>query len=948
MAETAAELTVDVSAKETVSAVLARLESQLDRTNTSVEKIAAGMGARLGGAQQKAANDALSHAQAQSRLQVASGNTAGAIRTMQEALQSLPAGTTAAIRAETQLVQLQTKLAKETQGTSAFVDAFKQGLFGFVAPAAVASAALGALQATVQSFVDAFNFKANLDATTASIKSQLNGFRDVNATYNEAIAFGRQYNITQQQTNDILSSSTDILRSSKSSVSQLETALIRLQSRDVSKPISEASRALRELSSGDVTSIKELFNVPAKDALKMRDAILAGGDAVQVLLAWLDKNQVGVAALDQRLQGARGRINELEVAQEDLTKAQAAWAEGPGLTILEGKIRLISGATRLLNGDFDAMGQSAKNTGVELASQSAGFLAYVTALASGKSAAEATAAANDAVAASVNNLTQAQTNGGGGSWEMANGLTAEQNAANAAAEAIRQVAAEHQAAADKILAMVSANQSGAQASVLAAAQQQAQAAEVKKLTDETNKEVSAFLALNPTIDASGIAAQVAAGKIPALIGQLAALRVEAYSTRDAVAALAAAQGLQVKSNLTAAGLGINAPGLTSGKNNSVDAVVALQNANAKAADEQIKGDLAIAKAKGDTAAQVALLRKQQQGLNKDSLQYKQIEADIIGLQKGKKGGGAGGTKLSDQQKLNNQLQANQDAADNKSEYAERQHQQRMLDIEADFQKKQREQLAANEISKRQSQADFYDKLTSSELNKKKGGSAALQKIDADYQAAYQKSQELAQAGNAKLAADYLALKQKQADQELAYEEAKAKATEEKDKAEISRLEAIHKLRQQANAEEEKQLLAGGDANVNAKNQALADEAANYARSQDKIGTAADRAADRQIAAAQRAGKVIDEQALKVDKLGRSYDRIAPGAGQATPNGTPAGQTTTPATDQTTSTPQAPADIVAAVNAAKDAIVSALAAVERAEKDTGRALRSASNTGGIAG
>ena len=36
--DSAAELFVDVSARETVSAVLSRLESQLDKTNTSVEK----------------------------------------------------------------------------------------------------------------------------------------------------------------------------------------------------------------------------------------------------------------------------------------------------------------------------------------------------------------------------------------------------------------------------------------------------------------------------------------------------------------------------------------------------------------------------------------------------------------------------------------------------------------------------------------------------------------------------------------------------------------------------------------------------------------------------------------------------------------------------------------------------------------------------------------------
>jgi hypothetical protein len=919
-----AELSVDIGARETVSAVLARMESQLDRTNTSVEQIAANLAGKLGTSQQRAAQSALAHAQAEARLQAASGNAAAGIRTLQTALEGVDRASVSAIRAETQLVGMQTKLAKELSGTSQFVDAFKQGLFGFVAPAAAAGAALSVLQNTAQSFVDAFNFKAELEATTASVKSQLAGFRDVNATYAEASEFGRKYNITQQETNNILSSSTDILRASTSSVSQLETALIRLQSRDVSKPISEASRALRELSSGDVTSIKELFNVPAKDALAMRNEIVAGGDAVQVLTAWLDKAQVGTDALKLRAQGVKGTLNELAVAQEDLALAQAKWAEGPGLAILEAKIRVISGATRVLSGDTAAMGQSVTNTGVSVASSAQGLLAYVTALASGKSAAEAAAIANQTYATTTKAMTGALTDGGSGTWGLADAMTGEANAA-------QQAAAANQKAADTILLMTGNLDKNAESSVLATAQQKAQQAAVQELTDATNAEVAAFLAMNPLIDAAGIAAQVAAGKIPALIGQLAALRVEAYSTRDAVAALAAAQGLNTQ-KLAPGGVGAFAPGQTSGKNNSVDAVLALQTANKQATEDQIQGDLAIAKAKGDTAGQVALLRQQQEGLNKSSKEYKTLEADIIGLQKGKKGGGAGGggsssPKLSDQTKLNNQLQANQDTANNKFEDAEAQHLDRLLDIQAEFARKERDQLLANEVSKRQSQADFYDRLTSSELNKKKGGSQALQKIDADYQAAYQKSQELAQAGNAKLAADYLALKQKQADQELKYQEALAKAQEDKDKGEIGRLQSIHALRQQAAAEEEKQLLAGGDANVNAHDQSLAEEDDKHLTAQEKIGTASDRATERQIANATRAGKKIDETTLKVDKLGASYDRIGLGTPAA---GTPATQATgSDANDPAAAPKEDPT--VAALNAAKSAIVDALAKVEGATK-----------------
>ena len=420
---------------------------------------------------------------------------------------------------------------------------------------------------------------------TASIKSQLSGFRDVDATYTEAIQFGRQYNITQQQTNDILSSSTDILRGSTSSVSQLETALIRLQSRDVSKPISEASRALRELASGDVTSIKELFNIPAKDALAMRNEIIAGGDALQVLTSYLDKAQIGMQALELRSQGVHGHLEALKVAQEDLSLAQAEFAQGPGLTILQAQIAVTTGATRVLSGDFatarqsiaqaaeagsfgfqlfdgilagsltniatyqhaaDQAAASQAGVGNEAAATAAGFEAYKTTLAATGDQTQANAASDAAYAATV-----------GRHRHRRNPLDRSHNAAAAGqiaqAQAAQQAIAANQQAADGILLQVAALDKNAQSSVLATAQQAAQKAAVDQLTESTKADVDAFLALNPLIDAAGIASAVAAGKIPALIGQLAALRVEAYSTRDAVAALAAAQALNTKSNSAPAG-----------------------------------------------------------------------------------------------------------------------------------------------------------------------------------------------------------------------------------------------------------------------------------------------------------------------------------------------------------------------------------------------------------
>jgi hypothetical protein len=307
----------------------------------------------------------------------------------------------------------------ENFGTAA-IDQFKSGLLGIVGPAAVAGASIAAISATVESFKRAFTFKAELDATNLAIRTNLEGVRDSSAVFQEAAKFADKYRLTQKETADILTSSTDILRVSTASVGDLESALLRLQSRDVSKPISEAARALRELNSGDVTSIKELFNVPAREALRMKNEIANGGDAVLVLNGYLERAGVGMGVLENRAKGAAGAMNEQRIAQENLVIAQAKIASSAGgIFFVQGLTRQYQGLANLLNGDALAGLQA---TGRELQISAAGALAYAAATAQGKSAAEAQAIADQASAAAANSFADAQRNGGGGTFELVDAL----------------------------------------------------------------------------------------------------------------------------------------------------------------------------------------------------------------------------------------------------------------------------------------------------------------------------------------------------------------------------------------------------------------------------------------------------------------------------------------------------------------------------------------------
>lgn len=274
-------------------------------------------------AAQRLATETQKTASASQRLQTEEQKTA------RETANAAAAQDRAALSA-LRLAQAQEKAAHGSGLTAQFADAIKSSFLGILGPAALVATALGAATAAAQSFGDAFKFKADLDATNLSIQTNLNSVRDSAAVFREAERFADRYRLTQKETSDILSNSTDILRTSTSGVAQLEAALLRLQSRDVSKPISEAARALRELNSGDTTTIKEVFNVSADQANRMKAEIQGGRDAVQVLTDYLDRAGVGMEVLENRSKGVKGAINEAAIAQERLALAQAQIAEGPG------------------------------------------------------------------------------------------------------------------------------------------------------------------------------------------------------------------------------------------------------------------------------------------------------------------------------------------------------------------------------------------------------------------------------------------------------------------------------------------------------------------------------------------------------------------------------------------------------------------------------------------
>lgn len=450
----------------------------------------------------------------------------------------------AAVRAQTQLAAVQNRLKGITTGGQEVlgrtverfgadaIGQFKSGLLGIVGPAAIAGVALGALASAGERVRSAFLFKAQLDATNAAITAQLRPLRDSATVFGEAQQFANRYKLTQSELTDALSTSIGVMRISNAGTQDILTTFGRLQTLAPDKSIGEAARAVRELASGDTTSIKELFNVSARDANRMKQEIQGGADAIKVITAFLDDAQIGMEGLEARASGAAGKIKDLAVQQERFNLALAGQAGGAGEGLLDFRINALKELGALLSGDFRDV--EARNAG-----RAAAQVAYNTALAQGKTDAEAYAAAQQAnvsaaqeYAAWAGAAGEATKGAGGAALQSSAGFSLQSQAMIDTANAA-------QIERDKLAELAAANADAAQKAVQDTAAKQVLTAQTELLDAKTRAAAEAFLLANPGIDESGIRAAVTAKLIPALTGEIAILTGQ---VREAKAELGALSG----------------------------------------------------------------------------------------------------------------------------------------------------------------------------------------------------------------------------------------------------------------------------------------------------------------------------------------------------------------------------------------------------------------------
>lgn len=786
------------------------------RQLAAIEAQLAGQTRQLEGEQRRAAAGALAHQAALARLERDQGNLAGAAQRLRTVLAQQTSQTTQVIAARRQLIAVEQQLATGQSGLArAFSEAggaAKASLAGMIGPAALATGAITGLTAVVRSFADAFVFKAQLDATTTSITAQLKGVRDSSQVFAEAQQFADRYKLTQQEMTQAIQASIGVMRTSSASTDDLLTTLARLQVLAPEKPIDEAARALRELASGDTTSIKELFNISAANANRMKAEIQGGADAVLVLSQFLDQSGIGMDALAAKTAGASGAMKDLAIAQEELTLAQAQFEQGPGLTILAERINITRGATRLLSADWETMRQS---------------LLQAT-------------AAGDSWAISLARIMPATAGAGQGAQQAARDQLYHQSVlqgfvgvSQAVAVVSQQQAVAVQQAGQASLYQSQAMIDAANATTQYTAQLTTSAAQT--LIAETNAQNLARR--KEELRAAAIAAAGGLGttrqQAALLAAQMNITEGEAYDLINALRQIPSSPIANVGKGLTSGLSGalprvlertVPATGVTGLITNLDKATDAMHRFNTAASGAPVRGG----------------------------------------------GGGArggGGSAISEQTKLSNQLLADQERFQDRAEDAALKHAQKLFEIERSTNEKRLAAQRAFQQARADSDASFYRSIGDIADN------ALQQQASAQFEAALLESERIGREKGADAAKAYLEARREAILQDTKTQEEINKAQAEGDGGRAEFLTGVQAKERKAADERLRQIEESGSAIEAERQRQIATEEQSFAESQGRMAGQAEDSANRRITAAERAGKAIDPERLAVQGLTTDYEKL---------------------------------------------------------------------------
>lgn len=740
---------------------------------------------------------------------------------------------------------------------------------------------------------EGFNIRSQLDENRRSVQTLVGDVERGNNAFQVAAEFGRKYGFTQQEMGEAAANAAPLIRNSTTAIEKQFEVLGRLAARNQREGFSGAVFSAGELASGDITSIVERFNLSRDAARRMKEEIAAGADVFAVLDRELTQLGMTQEVLENRTKGTAGAQRELAQAHEDLALALGQFVEGPGTAFLQWLAQVERGGATVVNAVRSAttIGDQAQHSGALALQAAQSYEEYGNKIIWVNQQLDQAGLYKHTIAA----LTEAQYNLA--QSYIATGMSADE----AQAKVQGMTSAEVQQAQAALQAMEIERHRLGEVTAGAAATDTSTAAiqtNAQALLDHLTKTISSAQATQQFNAAQQMLASLGGAVAQGLMTPAAAaLQLanaygiayqEAYKLIAAQAALAQAQ--------------MNTDALRDQRAGERDAGSGRSFAQIQAQADRERLDAAARREseflRMSREQQAAHLRQQAAQLREGSAERIRLEDRAWQIEQTLQTRG-GAAKVASAGKLNNQLLDAQTKYHDDTEDREREYYDRLLDIQSEHERKSAEQARRNEVSKRQSRADFYDQIADLEAQ-----GIDTSKFQAEYEAAFQQSQELAQQGQRRLAEERLAMRQRQIQEmeDYAREEQDLQENEDLSKSEKQRqlaaLEQRRALRQEAHAEELKQLEVQGDAINNELQTRLAEEGERYREATDEAAQRYEDLADRRIAAHQRANGVI--AGLPPAELNQAR-QVAPTDGPSAEPATPQGNPLTDAINSQTST-----------------------------------------------
>ena len=355
----AAARAADVAARQQAAGIAAQARAAQQAATVRTRAAQQAAAAETRAAQQAATAEAQAKrereqsAQSAIRAAVAHQDYGRALSLVQAQLNALRPGTAAHNNTLAEQARITREAEAATRGGGSALD----DLVGSLGGAAVAFSAFRVA-------AEGFRLDAQVDASNRSLRVFLGNSQEANEILQAGARFGDKYAFTQTEVAEALRTSAQLFDKTSVGADKMLEILARLGEVNPQEGIQGAAYAVRELVSGDITSLVERFNISRDAARALKEEIQSGADVGVVLDRALNDLGATNELLRQRTEGSQGALNKLKVESQEAKVALGDLIETFGGTAL-----LNAFATGLndIAGGMRLVSNQAKVTAIDLA-----------------------------------------------------------------------------------------------------------------------------------------------------------------------------------------------------------------------------------------------------------------------------------------------------------------------------------------------------------------------------------------------------------------------------------------------------------------------------------------------------------------------------------------------------------------------------------------------------